>query len=155
MGTLSRLVAILIVLAGCSASPIASSPPSVGTPPSSSPSTPSPNTSLTTSETAAPTASPSAPLLASTTESLTEAPAGSVEVEIFGPPPQFREETYVVAAGEAVFFLRNTSPDLIHATHALAIGAELGGVEPSQVRALEFGRVTVKDLPTHRIDHTV
>ena len=47
---------------------------------------------------------------------------------MFGPPPGFRERAYVVAAGEAVFFLRNTSPDLIHATHALAIGPEVDQV---------------------------
>jgi plastocyanin len=112
----------LVFLAGCSA-PGASSTASAAAPSSTgAPSSPSP---AAASATAAPSLAPSAELLASTTESATEAPTGSVEVEMFGPPPQFREQSYSAAAGKVVFFLRNTSPNVSHGMHALAIGPEL------------------------------
>jgi plastocyanin len=57
----------------------------------------------------------------------TEAPAGSVEIEMVGPPPRFIPAAVTVPAGDIVFFLKNDSPARDpHGIHTLAIGRTQG-----------------------------
>jgi plastocyanin len=66
-------------------------------------------------------------MLESTTEPATEAPAGSIRLEMFGPPPQFRPTSLTAAPGEVVFYLENGSPSgQEHGAHTLAIGTTQG-----------------------------
>lgn len=55
----------------------------------------------------------------------TEQPAGSVLLEMTGPPPRFVPSKLSAPGGDVVFFLKNTSPARDpHASHSLAIGTD-------------------------------
>ena len=117
-----------LLIGGCTAGTVAPGVTASATvaPPPASPE-PSP-----TAETAAPSPSPSevigarpTPVLASTTALTTVQPAGSLVLEMTGPPPHFVPSKLSAKAGDVVFFLKNTSPARDeHAKHDLAIGPD-------------------------------
>lgn len=129
-----RLVGVAIasvgLLAGCSAASQATSSP--------------------TQTAAAPTSSPSASAssladLTSTTVLASAAPAGSIRVQLAGPPPHYNPAALSAKRGTVVFFLDNVSQGI----HTLAIGPLLhdplavsGPVRPGQAALF-----TVHDLP--------
>ncbi len=131
----ARLARIGIVLGagmligGCTSGTVA--PSEVGTAAAAAPSpaatepaptvvAPTPSESTSSSIGASPT-----PVLASTTEMTTEQPAGSILVEMTGPPPRYVPTKLSAPAGDVVFFLKNTSPARDeHAKHDLAIGPD-------------------------------
>jgi plastocyanin len=119
---------------GCSA-PGASQAPSAAAaatpPPSASPvaaATPMPTPTITSPVPPTPAASAAAGMLPSTTIPANEPPTDSIQVEMFGPPPQFRPNHLTGTAGESVtFYLVNNSPAREeHGGHDLAIGKKIG-----------------------------
>jgi plastocyanin len=116
-----------LLIGGCTSGAVA--PSLLGSATTSSPAATEPGPTL-----AAPTPSPSssssiggspAPVLASTTEFTTEQPAGSVLLEMTGPPPHFVPSKLSATVGDVVFFLKNTSPARDeHGKHDLAIGPD-------------------------------
>ena len=82
-------------------------------------------------DTASPTTSAPAntttTLLDTITEVASDAPPGSVQVELSGPPPHFRPTELTAPPGDTVFFLVNTGdPEHPLASHTLAIGLKQG-----------------------------
>jgi hypothetical protein len=67
-------------------------------------------------------------MLESTTIPMSAAPDGAIQLEMFGPPPQFRPKDLTGTAHDVVtFYLVNNSPAREeHGTHTLAIGKKLG-----------------------------
>jgi plastocyanin len=75
----------------------------------------------------------------------TAAPAGSILVDLAGPPPHFAPNGLSATAGDVLFFLNNIS----QATHTLAIGPRLYKVLAVS-RAIKIGDsavFTVSGLP--------
>ena len=84
--------------------------------------------SYTASPTTSVPANTTTTLLDTTTEVVSEAPPGSVQVELLGPPaPSFSPHELTAPPGDAVFFLVNPAePGTQEATHTLAIGLKQG-----------------------------
>jgi plastocyanin len=61
--------------------------------------------------------------LDSVTEVATEAPPGSVRVDLTVKPFRFMPDQLTVPAGDVVFFLVNATPEGGSGTHVLSIGA--------------------------------
>jgi plastocyanin len=88
--------------------------------------------------------------LESTTESVEEAPAGSIRVEMTGPPPHFVTPDLTATAGDVVFYLLNTGPEGDpFADHNMLIGPEVGEriVKSDRVKPGQTAAFTVFDLP--------
>ena len=129
-GLVSTTIATVVLVAGCSAAPSATETVTKSSSAAASPTSP---------------ASPSAtPVLDSTTEDAEEAPAGSILVDMTGPPPRFEPDALTAAAGDVVFFLDNLSPGI----HNLAIGHSLDEtlVVSSSVRVNHSAVFTVRGL---------
>lgn len=111
------LVAVGALAAGACSSP---SPAASAAVASSAAAATAPTPAIATGPAAS--SAPSAPVgPISTTVPATSAPAGSIRVELAGPPGRFEPADLTASAGEIVYFLENSSPGF----HTLAIGLEL------------------------------